>query len=128
MGFWVLIILVILVFLSEIIVNKLLGVEKKKVSKTSGKNVDRWGRGFIFVIFLCALPFVIIKDDTNVMRWFWVLNLILMLGFQSILEWKYLNNSKQYITTLIFLVLGVIIMYNIEYFFQLLGWGSLLNR
>lgn len=128
MEFLVLIIvLLILGFLLEKIINKLLGVEEKKISQTSGKNVDRWGRGIILVIFLCTLPFIITKD-TNVMKWYWILHLILLLGFQSILEWKYLKNSKQYVTTLILLMLSVIIMYNIEYFLQLLGWGSLLNR
>jgi hypothetical protein len=123
----VIIVLIILLFLLEKIINKLLGVEKKKISETSGKNVDRWGRGIILVIFLCTLPFVITKD-INVMMWYWILYLILLLGFQSILEWKYLKNSKQYVTTLIFLMLSVIIMYNIEYFLQLLGWSRLLNR
>ncbi|MDP1422112.1 DUF4181 domain-containing protein [Peribacillus simplex] len=121
MGIWVLIIvLVIFVFLLEKIINKLLVVKKKKISETSGKNVDRWGRGIILVIFLCTIPFVITKD-TNVMKWYWILYLILLLGFQSILEWKYLKNSKQYITTLIFLMLSVSIMYNFEYFLQLFG-------
>jgi hypothetical protein len=127
-GIWVLIIvLVILVFLLEKIINKLLAVKKKKISETSGKNVDRWGRGVILVIFLCTLPFVITKG-TNVMKWYWILYLLLLLGFQSILEWKYLKNSKQYITTLIFLMLSVSIMYNIGYFLQLFGLSSLLNR
>ncbi|WP_416116802.1 DUF4181 domain-containing protein [Peribacillus butanolivorans] len=112
MRFLVLIIvLIILGFLLEKIINKLLGVENKKISETSGKKVDRWGRGIILVIFLCTLPFVITKD-TNVMKWYWILHLILLLGFQSILEWKYLKNSKQYVTTLIFLMLSVVIMYN----------------
>ncbi|MCO0599817.1 DUF4181 domain-containing protein [Peribacillus butanolivorans] len=104
------IVLIILGFLLEKIINKLLGVENKKISETSGKKVDRWGRGIILVIFLCTLPFVITKD-TNVMKWYWILHLILLLGFQSILEWKYLKNSKQYVTTLIFLMLSVVIMY-----------------
>lgn len=121
MGFWVLIIiLVILAFLLEKILNKLLGIEKKKIFETSGKNVDRWGRGIISVLFLCTLPFVI-TQDTNVIKWYWILSLILLLGFQSILEWKYLKDSKQHVNTLIFLMLSVIIMYNIEYFLQLLG-------
>ncbi|MFJ7978542.1 DUF4181 domain-containing protein [Peribacillus sp. JNUCC 23] len=125
MGFLILmivpfiIVLIILGFLLEIIINKLLGVEKKKISETSGKKVDRWGRGIILVIFLCTLPFVITKD-INVMKWYWILYLILLLGFQSILEWNYLKNSKQHVTTLIFLMLSVTIMYNIEYFLQLL--------
>ncbi|MEH7545463.1 MULTISPECIES: DUF4181 domain-containing protein [Bacillaceae] len=47
------------------------------------------------------------------------------MSFQSILEWKYLKNSKQFVTTLIFLILSVIIMYNIGYFIQLMGLSSL---
>ncbi|MFI8492240.1 DUF4181 domain-containing protein [Peribacillus butanolivorans] len=68
----------------------LLGVEKKKISETSGKIVDRWGRGVILVIFLCTFPSV----STNDMNWLLILYLFLLLGFQSILEWKYLKNSK----------------------------------
>ena len=122
MEFLLFIILIILILFLEKIINKLVGVEKKKISETSGKNVDRWGRGIILVIFLCTLPFVITKD-TNVIKWYWILYFVLILGFQSILEWKYLKNSKQYVTTLIFLMLGIIFFYNIEYFIQLLGWS-----
>ena len=116
MGFWVLIIVfAVLVFLLDKIVNKLLGIEKKKISETSGRKIDRWGRGIILVIVLCTLPFVI-TQDTNVIKWYWMLYLLLLFGFQSILEWKYVKDSKQYVTTLIFLMLSVIILYNIEYF------------
>ncbi|KQU19443.1 hypothetical protein ASG65_23890 [Bacillus sp. Leaf13] len=111
------IVFIILGILLEKTINKLLGVEKKKISGTSGKIVDQWGRGVILVIFLCTFPSV----STNDMNWLLILYFFLLLGFQSILEWKYLKNSKQYVTTLIFLILGVIIMYNIECFFQLLG-------
>lgn len=122
------IVLIFLEYLLEKIINKLLRVKKIKVSKTSGKNIDRWGRSIILVIFLCALPFVITKDTISVIKWYWIIYLIVLSGFQSILEWKYLKNSKQYVTTLIFLMLGVIIMYNIECFLQLFGGSSLLNR
>ena len=118
MGFLLFIMLIILILFLEKIINKLVGVEKKKISETSGKNVDRWGRGIILVIFLCTLPFVITKD-TNVIKWYWILYFFLILGFQSILEWKYLKNSKQYVTTLILLMLGIIFFYNIEYLLEL---------
>ena len=114
------IILVILGFLLEKIIYKLLRVEKKKISETSGKNVDRWGRGLILVIFLCTLPFVVAQDTTNVLKWYWILYITILLGLQAILEWKYLKNSKQYVATLIFILLSVTLMYNIEYFLQLL--------
>ena len=49
-------------FLLEKILNRLLGVEKKKVSETSGKRVDRWGRGIILILFLCTIPFYAFID------------------------------------------------------------------
>lgn len=111
-------ILFILGIVLEKAINKLLGVEKKKVSETFGKKVERWGRGIILVLALCTLPFFIMKA-TSSMKWFWILYLIVLLGFQSILEWKYLKNSKQYVTTLIFLILGIIMVYNTNYFISL---------
>lgn len=115
------IIIVILGFVLEKIIYKLLHVEKKKISETSGKNVDRWGRGLILVMFLCTLPFVVAQDTTNVLKWYWILYITILLGLQAILEWKYLKNSKQYVATFIFIILSVTLMYNIEYFLQLLG-------
>lgn len=122
MGFLVLlIILLIFGFLLEKIINKLLCIDKsEKMSETVGKNIYRWGNGIILVIFLCTIPFVITKD-ANVMKWYYMLYLIFLLGFQSIMEWKYLKNSKKYVTTLIFLMLGVIIMYNYRVFSLIIG-------
>ena len=101
------IILLVFVLLLEKILNRLLGVEKKRISETPGKNVDRWGRGIILIFFLCTIPFYVMAD-TSFIKWYWMLYMIILLGFQSILEWKYLKNSKQYITTLIFLILTII--------------------
>ena len=108
------IVLIVFVFLLEKILNRLLGVEKKKVSETPGKKVDRWGRGIILILFLCTIPFYAFYaiEDTTFIKWYWILYLIVLLGFQSILEWKYLKNSKQYITTLILLMLGIIFLYD----------------
>ncbi|RWR04835.1 DUF4181 domain-containing protein [Siminovitchia fortis] len=114
-------ILLILGFLLEQIINKLLGVKKKKVSETPGRKIDRWGRGILVVVFLCGFSFVI-EADRSVIKWFWISYLIILLGFQAILEWKYLKDSNQYVTTFIFLLLGVALIYNMEYFIQLLGW------
>lgn len=111
----ILIILIIFSFFLDKLLRKRLGVEKIKISETSAKNVDRWGRGIILVILLCTLPFVITKD-TNVMKWYWILYLILLLGFQSFVQWKYLKNSKEHLITLMSLMVGVIIIYNMAYF------------
>ena len=56
-------VLFILGVLLEKGINKLLGVEKKKVSETSGKKVDRWGRGIILILFLCTTSVLCILCD-----------------------------------------------------------------
>ena len=52
------IVLIIIGFFLEKGVNKLLGVEKKRISETSARSIDRWGRGIILVVSLSTLPFV----------------------------------------------------------------------
>ncbi|MDM5219672.1 DUF4181 domain-containing protein [Peribacillus sp. NJ11] len=111
------IILIIFSLFIDKFLRKWLGVEKKKISETSGKNIDRWGRGIILFIFLCILPFAV--EDRNVIKWYWICFLIVSMGFQLFMEWKYLKNSKEYVITVItltYLLLALGIMYNVDYF------------
>lgn len=108
----------LVLFLADKAIEKFLGIERGKISETSGRNIDRWGRGIIVVIFLSILWFVIDKD-IDVMKWYLIIYFVVSFGFQSILEWKFLRFTKQYVTTLVFLLISVIIFYNIEYLFQL---------
>lgn len=103
-------------FLLGKIIDKLLGVKKKeKISETSGKNINRWGRSIIFVICASSLLFIPL-EDSNAMKWYWMFFFIMLFGFESILEWKYLKNSKQYLSTLIALLLWILVFYNIDFF------------
>ncbi|MFD6442714.1 hypothetical protein ACFWDG_23730 [Peribacillus sp. NPDC060186] len=52
------ILLIIFSLFIDKFLRKWLGVEKKKISETSGKNFERWGRTIIVFISLCILPFV----------------------------------------------------------------------
>lgn len=109
------IIAVSIFILAEKLLRKWLRVERRKVSETPGKNVDRWGRGIITLIFLCSLPFILTKD-VEAIKWYWLSYLMLIWGFQSFVQWKYLKNSKEYVITLIFLLLALILTYSIDYF------------
>ncbi|MEN2768212.1 hypothetical protein [Ornithinibacillus xuwenensis] len=85
-----LIVLLVIIYLIEKLINRLLGVEKQKLSDTLGKTIDRWGRGIILVSVLIMLWFVI-DMDWQMKKWFWILYIILLVGFQSILEFIYLR-------------------------------------
>ncbi|WP_458414875.1 DUF4181 domain-containing protein [Schinkia sp. CFF1] len=105
-------ILIVLLILIEKLTNKILGEQKKKISETPGKNIDRWGRGIILVIFLSTQWFVITNDSENILKLYWMTYLALLFGFQAIMEFIYIKDSKQYISTTILLILGLFIMYN----------------
>lgn len=109
------IIIIILALFINKFLTKWLGVERKeKISETAGKNIDRWGRGIILLIFLCTLPYAI--ENSNVIKWYWTCFLIVSIGFQSFMEWKYLKTSKQYVITLTYILLAPVIIYFVDYF------------
>ncbi|WP_342667338.1 DUF4181 domain-containing protein [Domibacillus robiginosus] len=107
----------ILCFLVEKLLRKWLGIEKRKISETTGKNIDRLGRVIILIAFLCTFPFTFaLTEDLNAMKWYWILYLVLLLGFQGFVQWRYLKNSREYVITLVFLVIGAIAIYSMDYF------------
>ena len=108
-----------LVFIGAYFINKYLtkwlGVEKKEsLSGTPGKNLDRWGRGIILLIFICVFPLIL--EYENVLQWYWIFFFNVLIGFQSFLEWRYLKPSKQYVITLTYLVFGLVMVFGINYF------------
>ena len=102
-----LIVLCSVVVLVENRVEKSLDVKRKKISETPGKIVERWGRTIIAVIFLFSYLLALTKESDFLLKWHWFVLLVALLGFQVLLEWKYLKNSKQYISTLIRLLLMI---------------------
>ncbi|WP_430786954.1 DUF4181 domain-containing protein [Virgibacillus flavescens] len=112
-----LVILLILLFVLEKTTNKLLGVQKEKIANTPGKNIDRWGRGIILIIFLITLWFVIEKDSDVILKLYFMIYFALLSGFQAVLELIYIKDSKQYISTTILLLVGLIIIYNTDFLF-----------
>ncbi len=114
MGFFQFVIIFILLsVLIERVIRKQLGVEKKKISETAGKNVDRWGRGIILVTFLATFPYFIEKED-EIVKWYWMSYYVILMGFQAFIQWKYLKDSKEYIISLIFLVLGIVFLLSVD--------------
>ncbi len=101
--------------------NKKLGITKNKcVTETPGKHIYAWGRLIIIVIHFSILPFFEGKED-YVMNVYRVLFVILFWGLQAFLEWKYLRDSKQYIKTILFIVVCSIFIYHQDFFWNLTG-------
>ncbi|WP_139892632.1 DUF4181 domain-containing protein [Bacillus sp. D386] len=95
------IIIFLVVFFVEKLIEKYLGIKRKFISETPGKRIDRWGRTIIVVIFLSSYFFALTNEVNAILKWNWVLFFTALMGLQTILEWKYIKESKQYISTLI---------------------------
>lgn len=96
-------------------IHQLLGVKEKKISETPAKNIDRWRKGIVLVTVFITFPVAI---DVIDLKWYMIFILILSMGSESIVEWKYLKSSKQYITTLIFMVIGILLIYSVDFVFN----------
>ncbi|WP_409292887.1 DUF4181 domain-containing protein [Peribacillus sp. SCS-37] len=111
--FLIVAILIAAIFLLEKFTNKWLGVEKKKLSETPGKKVDFWVRVSITALFICTIPFLV-SGDVFIPKWYWIVYLTVLFGSQVILERIYLKNSKQYISTLIGLLIVLLFIYFLD--------------
>ncbi|WP_054027713.1 DUF4181 domain-containing protein [Bacillus sp. FJAT-28004] len=99
---------IFLVFTSLILRKWLVGAEKAELSDR-GKKVRVWGS---IIIALIAFTIIILGDlEGNALKWFLMLLIITNAGFQSFIDWKYLKGSKEYIVSLIVLLIGVALVY-----------------
>ncbi|MFX3631512.1 MAG: hypothetical protein ACE3L7_33880 [Candidatus Pristimantibacillus sp.] len=78
-----------------------------------GKTVDIWGK-IILILMTIIIFFVIFQGnepESDVIKWFSMIVMMVSTGFQIFIHWKYLESSKEYIVALIVLVVGVILIY-----------------
>jgi hypothetical protein len=104
-------ILVLLVGTVNLILDKiLLGERSAKVSETKGKSIQLWGNTLICITTLIVLSFVYFSENSSdiLVKAFFVIFLILALGFKAFLEWKFLKSYKKHQATLITLIVGII--------------------
>lgn len=105
--------LLILLFVIEKIINKILSVEKKKISETSGRRINRWGQTVLFIILLFLLWFMIESSDIQSMFYFTVY-LALLFGYQAVMEFIFIKRSRQYISTAILLIIVLVVVFNLN--------------
>jgi hypothetical protein len=95
MGFILFMIIVCLLFwLVEKLLNKWLGKDNRKISDTDGRMLDHRGK---------VSSFSRICEYQMGMHIYWLSFITLIFGFQSFMEWKFLKGSKEYLKILIFL-------------------------
>lgn len=103
----------IILTLANGIISKWVVDTGKEELPAEGKKVDMWGKIILASIGIISLIIILNIEDIDriITKWFWMVFIILAVGFQAFIDWKYLKGSKQYIVSLIVLILGVILGY-----------------
>jgi hypothetical protein len=107
MGISISILVILLAVLAPLLRKWIVGTDRY-IDETDGRRVDFWGRIILVTIFLVLLFFVMDTSDETIVKWFFIIALTITTAFQSIIEWKYLKNSKEFVVTLILWVIGLI--------------------
>lgn len=105
--------LIIIIISFYFIFNKIINrTDRRTLYDTDAEHINKWGNIIIGFIGGTALLFINLKfPDSPWIKWFWIIFLIVILGFNFVLEWKYLKGSKKYIATLLTLLVGIVIFY-----------------
>ncbi|WP_345239495.1 DUF4181 domain-containing protein [Pontibacillus salipaludis] len=117
MKYGALVILLILLLSLETVIRKQFNIERRYVTDTKGKHIDRWGRGMFVLIAISVLSYAIFSDAPG-MKWYLMGGYVAQFGFQAIIQWMFLKGSKEYVITIVYLALGVITIYNIDILFR----------
>jgi hypothetical protein len=107
MGISISILVILLAVLTPLLRKWIVGTDRY-IDETDGRRVDFWGRIILAVIFFCLLFFVIDTSEEMTVKWFFIIFFTIITAFQSIVEWKYLKNSKEYVVTLLLWLIGII--------------------
>lgn len=100
--------LVIFLIVADKITNKIFAVEKEKLAETSGRRINHWGQAILFIFFLVLLWFMI--DSSDILRMFYIIIfLALSFGYQAVMEFIFIKESRQYISTTILVIFLVIL-------------------
>lgn len=85
-------------------------VEREKITHPKGKTIQLWGRRFLNVVGIIILgSWILYRNDLEV---YYIMSVIFFIfGFQAVTEFIFIKNSKQYISTIIFLIIFLITMF-----------------
>ena len=117
-GLVVILALFLLFYLVDKGIEKSLGVERKKLSETTGKRADFWGRTIIVLIFVGLFPVILSVVPESFLVFYSFLLLTVLFIFQAFLEWKYMRETKQYIATLISSLILLVVLLSALHFYS----------
>lgn len=91
----------------HLILNKLIVGHQKHKIVDKGKKVAIIGRTFLLILAFITIFYVLEPGESQAYKWSLLLFVVLVYGFEAMIDWKYLRNTNQYMVSLILLVVAV---------------------
>jgi Domain of unknown function (DUF4181) len=101
--------LALIIVFTHLILSVLIIGKVKITLPEEGKDINLYGKivlgimgvsSFLIILFLFGIQSV-------QMKWFWIIYIVLVYGFQSFIEWRFLREEKSYIVSLIVMFIGI---------------------
>ncbi|WP_422656888.1 DUF4181 domain-containing protein [Paenibacillus sp. EC2-1] len=96
-----------LVIIQIVLRSKIVPKDTEKLYDTAGKHLYIWG-GIIFASIALTIYFNLDFLDENNTKWFWLIMIVTVLGYNSFLYWKFIRESNEHIVSLITLIVGIV--------------------
>jgi len=106
------VIVILLIFFRYILKIWIFDEEPKEYTE-EGKEANIWGKLILALIGMVAGLFIFFMfgAEGNEMKWFFIIIIIISMSYQTFLDLKYLDDSKQYLIPVILMFLGVTLVY-----------------
>lgn len=99
---------VLIIRFSDYVFGKMLIEDRRKnVFQTNGKFLYIIGLMILAVIGFSSLMYLDLLN-TDAMKWYWLGLLVIVMGFHILMEWIFIKGSKEYVVSLISLLVGVV--------------------
>ncbi|MDR0269428.1 DUF4181 domain-containing protein [Paenibacillus sp.] len=99
--------LTLIIAFSNLILGKLIvGPEREKLWGI-GRKIEIWGNMLLLAAALTALIVIMIRGtDSGNIKWLLLFAVIISFSFEALIQWRFLKGSKEYIVSLLLLLIG----------------------
>ena len=110
---WLMLTIAVALVLIDVVVRKLLGIKRAKLTNPKGKRIEMLGRiACVFLIFITYPAFI----DTGILeiKHLFIIFFTVLFCLQAVVQYIYIKESKEYIITMLMNVVFVVFLFNID--------------
>ncbi|NLP51559.1 DUF4181 domain-containing protein [Bacillus sp. RO1] len=110
---WLMLTIAVALVFIDVVVRKLLGIKRAKLTDPKGKKIDMLGRIICAILIFIMYP-AVIETGILQLKLLFVIFFTLLFWLQAIIQYIYIKESKEYIITLLINVVFVAFLFNID--------------